>query len=85
MNRGRRFLGRTIRAVRRLVRDPSIPKPVRWLLALSLLPIPGPFDEAVLLLVAPLLFVCYRAALREAWRDAAASPGASSDPTGERD
>jgi hypothetical protein len=74
VSRGRRFLGRTIRAVGLLTRDPSIPKPLRWLLALSLLPIPGPFDEAVLLLIAPLLFVFYRAPLRAAWRDGASVP-----------
>jgi hypothetical protein len=68
MKREARFLGRTIRAVRLLARDPSVPKPLRWLLAFSLLPIPGPFDEAVLLLLAPVLFVFYRVALREAWR-----------------
>jgi hypothetical protein len=36
----------------------------------GLLPIPGPFDEAILLLVAALLFTFYRRSMREAWRDA---------------
>jgi hypothetical protein len=36
-------------------------------MGLSLLPIPGPFDEAVLLLVAPVLFAFYREPMREAW------------------
>ena len=46
----------------------GIPRPLRWLAAVGLLPIPGPFDEAVLLLVAAILFVFYRPQLREAWR-----------------
>jgi hypothetical protein len=35
---------------------------------LGLLPVPGPFDEIVLFLVAAVLFVFYRDVLREAWR-----------------
>ena len=35
-----------------------------------LLPIPGPVDEAVLLLLAPILFVFYRQPMREAWLNA---------------
>lgn len=46
----------------------GIPRPLRWLAAVGLLPIPGPFDEAVLLLVALILFVFYRPRLREAWK-----------------
>ena len=66
----RAFLARTIRATRYVVGDSRIPLPLRWLAALALLPIPGPFDEAVLLLVAPPLFLFYREPLREAWRRA---------------
>jgi hypothetical protein len=66
-----RSLGRVIRAARLLVRDPRVPRPLRWLLAISLLPIPGPFDEVVLVLVAPLLLTFHRDAMREAWRDRA--------------
>lgn len=51
-----------------LARDERIPKPLRWIAALALLPIPGPFDEAVLLLVSVPLFVFYREPLRDAWR-----------------
>ena len=40
---------RLIRAVRILARDGRIPRPLRWLAAVGLLPVPGPFDEAVLL------------------------------------
>lgn len=70
---GRRFLARTARAVRIVIRDGGIPRPLRWLGALGLLPVPGPFDEAVLLLVALVLLVFYRQRLREAWRYAGAS------------
>jgi hypothetical protein len=67
----RAFASRCIRATKAVVRDPSIPRPLRWLAGLALLPVPGPFDEAVLLLVAPLLFVFYRRQMQEAWARAA--------------
>jgi hypothetical protein len=66
----RAFVKRTARAVRLVVGDGGIPRPIRWLAAFGLLPIPGPFDEAVLLFVALILFVFYRQELRRAWRDA---------------
>ena len=68
----RPFVRRTARAVRLLLRDGGIPRPLRWLAAVGLAPIPGPFDEAVLLLVALILFVFYRERLRRAWREAIA-------------
>jgi hypothetical protein len=43
---------------------------LRWLAAVGLLPVPGPFDELVLLLVALILFAFYRERLRAAWREA---------------
>ena len=78
MSRLRGFIAHAIRATRLLVTDARIPRPLRWLAALSLLPVPGPFDEAVLLLVALPLFVFYREPLRDAWRRAAATPAVSS-------
>jgi hypothetical protein len=69
------FIKRTARAVRIVVGHDGIPRPIRWLAALGLLPLPGPFDEAVLLLVALILFVFYREQLRQAWREAEAGPG----------
>ena len=66
----RALIIRALRATGTLVRDGRIPKPLRGLAAVALLPIPGPVDEAVLLLLAPILFVFYRQPLREAWRDA---------------
>jgi hypothetical protein len=40
----------------RLVKHPEVPRPLRWLLVVAVMPIPGPFEEiagglAVLLLV----------------------------------
>ena len=65
-----RFFRRLIRAVRIAARDKRIPKPLRWLAAVGLLPIPGPFDEAVLLIVAIPLGLFYRGPLKEAWQRA---------------
>ena len=62
---------RLIRAVEILARDGRIPKTLRGLAAFGVLPIPGPFDEAVLLIVGLLLLAFYRDCLREAWSRAA--------------
>jgi hypothetical protein len=64
------MLGRTLRAVRLLARDGRIPRPLRWLAGLGLMPVPGPFDEVLLLLVAIPLLAFYRGPLREAWNAA---------------
>ena len=74
---------RAIRAVRVLARDGRIPRPLRWLALIGLLPIPGPVDEGVLLLVALLLWAFYRERLIEAWRlaDESAPVRAASRPT----
>jgi hypothetical protein len=56
-----------------VIRDGRIPRPLRWAGALGLLPVPGPFDEIVLLAVAGILWLGYREQLGEAWRKAAAS------------
>ena len=61
---------RLIHAAVLLARDGRIPRPLRWLAAFPVLPIPGPVDEAVLLVLGLLLFGFYRALLREAWRAA---------------
>jgi hypothetical protein len=61
---------RTMRAVRILARDGRIPKPLRGAAAFGLLPLPGPLDEAVLLVVGLLLWAFYRERLTAAWRDA---------------
>ena len=73
------FITRSLRAVRILARDGRIPRPVRLFIAAGLLPVPGPFDEAVLLLGAAILFVFYRESMRAAWRLAVtAAPAESS-------
>jgi hypothetical protein len=66
-----RLLRRVFRAVRILARDDRIPRPLKWLAVLGALPVPGPFDEAVLLLVAGLLFAFRRDVLRDAWQASA--------------
>ncbi len=61
------FVGRTVRAARIALRDRRIPRPIRWGGAVGLLPMPGPFDEAVLLLVGAILWLFYRRELADAW------------------
>ncbi len=53
--------------VQLLARDSGIPRPLRWLAVIAALPVPGPLDEAVFLVVAGLLWVFYRERLTEAW------------------
>ena len=57
-----------MRAVTIVVRDGRIPRPPRWGAAFGALPIPGPIDEAVLILVGGVLWLFYRDQLREAWQ-----------------
>ena len=64
------FVARTIRAMKLLARDSRVPKPLRWTAGIGLLPIPGPVDEAVLLLIAPVFLIFYREPMRDAWRKA---------------
>jgi hypothetical protein len=64
------FVAKTIRAMKVIARDSRVPKPLRWIAAIGLLPIPGPVDEAVLLLVAPVFLIFYREPMRDAWRQA---------------
>jgi hypothetical protein len=66
----RTLLAKTLRATAVLVRDRRIPRPLRWLAAFAVLPIPGPVDEAVLFLIAPLLWIFHRDEMRDAWRQA---------------
>jgi hypothetical protein len=62
---------RLVRAVRLLSRDGGLPRWLRGLAAIGLAPIPGPFDEVVLLIVGAILWLVYRERLRAAWRDSA--------------
>jgi len=66
----RAFFKRVIRAARYAATDERIPKPLRWFAGLGLLPVPGPFDEVVLLVAAVPLVLLYREQLAEAWRRA---------------
>ncbi len=66
----RAAITQTIRAAKIVVRDGRIPRRLRWGGALGLLPIPGPFDEIVLLLVGGVLWLFYRDQLTEAWQQA---------------
>jgi len=66
---------RVIQAVKILARDGRIPKPLRGLVAFGVLPIPGPVDEVVLLIVGPILWALYRDRFREAWNQAAHAEG----------
>lgn len=68
----RAVIGRAIRAVKIVVRDGRIPRPLRWGGALGLLPVPGPFDEIMLLGVGIILWVFYREQLADAWHRATA-------------
>jgi hypothetical protein len=61
-----------VRAVNILARDGRIPKPLRGIAAFGVLPIPGPIDEAALVIVGALLWIFYRDTLRDAWTRAAA-------------
>lgn len=72
----RSFLSRLLRAVKALARDGRVPRPLRWLAAFAILPIPGPLDEAALIVVGIVMLAFYRDALREAWEP---PPGASQD------
>jgi hypothetical protein len=70
MRRALAFIRRLLAALRLLARDERIPAPLRWLAGIGLLPIPGPFDEALLLLIAPIFAVFYREPMKSAWRRA---------------
>jgi hypothetical protein len=70
----RAFVKRTLRAVRTVALDRRIPRPLRGLIALGALPVPGPFDEAVLITAGLVLVLFYREPLREAWRTADRPP-----------
>jgi hypothetical protein len=68
-----RFIRRTLGAMKLLARDQRIPKPVRAVAAIGLLPIPGPVDEALLILIAPVFLIFFRKPMREAWTNSAAA------------
>jgi len=63
-------LSRVVRAASIVVRDGRIPRPIRWAAGLGLLPVPGPFDEVVLLVLGVVLWLFYRDRLEAARADA---------------
>jgi hypothetical protein len=65
------FARRVARTVPLLARDGGLPRWLRGLAALGLAPVPGPFDELVLLVVAAILWLGYRDRLRAAWQKSA--------------
>jgi hypothetical protein len=65
------FVRRVARTVRVLARDGGLPRWLRGLAAVGLAPVPGPFDELVLLAVAAILWLGYRDCLRAAWQKSA--------------
>jgi len=65
------FVKRLVRAARFAATDRRIPSPLRWFAALGLVPVPGPFDEMVLLAAAVPLALFYREPLADAWRRSA--------------
>ena len=75
LERAHSFVKRCARAVTIVIAHGAIPRPIRWLAAVGLLPIPGPFDEAVLLVVALILLVFYRDQIRDAWAQAGGLDG----------
>ena len=71
MRRARSFIARLVRTAATIARDKRIPRPLRWAAGVGALPIPGPVDEVLLLVVVPLLFAFYPGPVREAWRGSA--------------
>jgi hypothetical protein len=63
---------RLLRLLKSLAKDPRIPRPVRWLIVVGLLPVPGPFDEIVLALAVLVLVVTRPEVARTLWRESAA-------------
>lgn len=65
------FFQHVVRAVRIAATDRRIPRPLRWAAGVGLLPIPGPVDEVLLVVVAIPLVLFWRRPLVEAWSSAA--------------
>ena len=58
-----------LRVAKRLVREPHLPRPLRWLLVFAVLPIPGPVDELALVLAAGIIAIFYRSRFRAVLSD----------------
>jgi len=75
-------LSTALTAARLVARDGRVPKPLRALVLVGLLPIPGPVDEAILIVAVPLFFLFARVPLREAWRRAKTGEGGGGSGVG---
>jgi len=67
-------LKRLLELAKLLARDPRIPRPVRALIVIGLLTVPGPFDEVVLVGSLVLLLVIRPGLFRALWRESARRP-----------
>jgi hypothetical protein len=52
----------------RLVKHPDVPRPLRWLLVIAVMPIPGPFEEIAGGLAVLLLMRLRPGLVTETWR-----------------
>ena len=64
---------RAARFLKALARDPDVPPPLRWLLVVAVLPIPGPVDELAGALALFLLRRLRPGTVARHWRDSAGS------------
>jgi hypothetical protein len=64
---------RLLRLLKLLARDPRVPRPVRGLILIGLLPVPGPLDEAVLIGAVAVLLLVRPGLLQTLWRESAAT------------
>lgn len=62
-----RKLVRPLRAAKLVARDPRVPRWLKLLALLGALPVPGPFDELVLVVVLVLLLARHRDHVMEVW------------------
>ena len=53
----------------RLVKHPDVPRPLRWLLVIAVMPIPGPFEEIAGGLAVLLLMRLRPGLVTETWRE----------------
>jgi hypothetical protein len=53
----------------RLVKHPDVPRPLRWLLVVAVMPIPGPFEEIAGGLAVLLLIRLRPGLVTETWRE----------------
>lgn len=67
--RHRLLLADSGRLAARLVRHPDVPRPLRWLLVVSVMPIPGPFEEIAGALAVVVLLRVRPALVSQVWRD----------------